>query len=71
MPRSLGHVTVAQSPSASVGQDAYTSHSRRKLLWPNQPNTAWMTLVAYVVVLAVALPYWATVGEPLRLSTTP
>ena len=26
----------------------------------------WMTLVAYVVVLAVALPYWAMVGEPLR-----
>jgi anion transporter len=25
----------------------------------------WMTLVAYVVVLAVALPYWAMVGEPL------
>jgi anion transporter len=31
----------------------------------------WMTLVAYVVVLAVALPYWAIVGEPLRLSTGP
>jgi sodium-dependent dicarboxylate transporter 2/3/5 len=28
----------------------------------------WMTLVAYVVVLTVALPYWAMVGEPLRLS---
>jgi anion transporter len=27
----------------------------------------WMTLVAYLVVLAVALPYWAMVGEPLRL----
>lgn len=31
----------------------------------------WMTLVAYLVVLAVALPYWAIVGEPLRLSTGP
>jgi di/tricarboxylate transporter len=26
-----------------------------------------MTLVAFVVVLAVALPYWAAVGEPLLL----
>jgi di/tricarboxylate transporter len=25
----------------------------------------WMTLVAYVVVLLIALPYWAAVGEPL------
>jgi di/tricarboxylate transporter len=25
----------------------------------------WMTLLALVVVLAVALPYWALVGEPL------
>jgi divalent anion:Na+ symporter, DASS family len=25
----------------------------------------WMTLVAYPVVLVVALPYWAAVGEPL------
>jgi anion transporter len=25
----------------------------------------WMTLVAYVAVLGVALPYWAAVGEPL------
>ena len=25
----------------------------------------WMTVVAYLVVLAVALPYWAAVGEPL------
>lgn len=25
----------------------------------------WMTLVAYVVVLLVALPYWSVVGEPL------
>ena len=31
----------------------------------------WMALVAYVVVLAVALPYWAMVGEPLRLSAAP
>jgi hypothetical protein len=31
----------------------------------------WMTFVAYVVVLAVALPYWAMVGEPLRLSPGP
>jgi di/tricarboxylate transporter len=31
----------------------------------------WMTLIAYVVVLGVALPYWALVGEPLRLSPTP
>ena len=27
----------------------------------------WMTLVAYGVVMFVALPYWAAVGEPLRL----
>jgi sodium-dependent dicarboxylate transporter 2/3/5 len=26
----------------------------------------WMTLVAYVVILFVALPYWGLVGEPLR-----
>jgi solute carrier family 13 (sodium-dependent dicarboxylate transporter), member 2/3/5 len=26
----------------------------------------WMTLVAYLVVLTVALPYWAAVGLPLR-----
>ena len=25
----------------------------------------WMTLVADLVVLVVALPYWAAVGEPL------
>ena len=31
----------------------------------------WMTLVAYIVVLTVALPYWAMVGEPLRLSPGP
>ncbi|MBI3329020.1 MAG: anion permease [Nitrospinae bacterium] len=27
----------------------------------------WMTLVAYLVVLVVALPYWAAVGEALLL----
>ena len=27
----------------------------------------WMTLVAYLVVLFVALPYWSVVGESLRL----
>lgn len=27
----------------------------------------WMTLVAFFVVLAVALPYWGWVGAPLRL----
>ena len=27
----------------------------------------WMTLAAYLVVLFVALPYWAAIGEPLRL----
>jgi hypothetical protein len=27
----------------------------------------WMTLVADLVVLVVALPYWAVVGGPLRL----
>ena len=26
----------------------------------------WMTLVAWVAILAVALPWWALVGEPLR-----
>jgi solute carrier family 13 (sodium-dependent dicarboxylate transporter), member 2/3/5 len=31
----------------------------------------WMTLVAYVVVLTVALPYWAMVGAPLRLGPGP
>ena len=31
----------------------------------------WMTLVAYVVVLVVALPYWALVGEPLRVLPGP
>jgi anion transporter len=28
----------------------------------------WMTLIAFVVVLAVALPYWEAVGEPLVVS---
>jgi anion transporter len=27
----------------------------------------WMTLIAFAVVLAIALPYWAAVGEPLRV----
>lgn len=27
----------------------------------------WMTLAAYLVVLLVALPYWAAIGEPLRI----
>ena len=27
----------------------------------------WMTLAAFVVVLVVALPYWAAVGVPLRV----
>jgi di/tricarboxylate transporter len=27
----------------------------------------WMTLVAFAVVLLVALPYWAAVGEPLTI----
>jgi len=26
-----------------------------------------MTLIAFVVVVAVALPYWAAVGEVLRM----
>ncbi len=26
----------------------------------------WMTLIAFVVVLAVAIPYWIALGEPLR-----
>lgn len=25
----------------------------------------WMTLVAYVTILGVALPWWAAVGQPL------
>jgi sodium-dependent dicarboxylate transporter 2/3/5 len=28
----------------------------------------WMTLVAYVIILCIALPYWAAVGEPLLMS---
>ncbi|MEE8302715.1 MAG: SLC13 family permease [Candidatus Tectomicrobia bacterium] len=28
----------------------------------------WMTVVAFLVVLVVALPYWALVGEPLMVS---
>jgi hypothetical protein len=28
----------------------------------------WMTFAAYLVVLLVALPYWAAVGEHLRLT---
>ena len=31
----------------------------------------WMTLVAFVVVLAIALPYWAAIGEPLRIGPAP
>ena len=27
----------------------------------------WMTALAYVVILAVALPYWGLVGQPLAL----
>ena len=27
----------------------------------------WMTLVAFLVVLMVAVPYWEAVGEPLRM----
>lgn len=27
----------------------------------------WMTFVAYLAVLLVALPYWTAIGEPLRL----
>ena len=28
----------------------------------------WMTLVAFAVVLAVALPYWSAIGEPLAIA---
>jgi di/tricarboxylate transporter len=28
----------------------------------------WMTLIAFAVVLLIALPYWSMVGEPLRLA---
>lgn len=31
----------------------------------------WMTLVAYLTVLLIALPYWALIGEPLRVWSTP
>ena len=27
----------------------------------------WMTLIAFAVVLMIALPYWSLVGEPLRI----
>ena len=27
----------------------------------------WMTLIAFIVVLAVALPYWSAIGEPLAI----
>ena len=27
----------------------------------------WMTLIAFVVVLTIALPYWRFVGEPLSM----
>jgi len=27
----------------------------------------WMTLVAWVAIVAVAIPWWAAVGEPLIL----
>jgi solute carrier family 13 (sodium-dependent dicarboxylate transporter), member 2/3/5 len=27
----------------------------------------WMTLIAFVVVLAIAIPYWTALGEPLRM----
>jgi di/tricarboxylate transporter len=29
----------------------------------------WMTVVAYLVVLLVALPYWSVVGESLVLGS--
>lgn len=28
----------------------------------------WMTLVAFIVVIAIAIPYWTALGEPLRMS---
>ena len=31
----------------------------------------WMTAVAYVVILLVAVPYWGLVGEPLTRAATP
>lgn len=27
----------------------------------------WLTLIAFAVVLLVALAYWAAIGEPLRM----
>jgi di/tricarboxylate transporter len=27
----------------------------------------WMTLIAFIVVLGVALPYWSAIGETLRV----
>jgi di/tricarboxylate transporter len=27
----------------------------------------WMTVIAFVVVIAVAIPYWTALGEPLRM----
>ena len=30
----------------------------------------WMTLIAYLVVLFIAIPYWSLVGEPLHLPTS-
>ena len=27
----------------------------------------WMTLVGWLAILAVALPWWALIGQPLRL----
>ena len=26
----------------------------------------WMTLIAYIVILCVAIPYWSAIGEILR-----
>ena len=31
----------------------------------------WMTAVAYLVILLVAVPYWALTGEPLARTGTP
>ena len=31
----------------------------------------WMTAVAYVAILLVALPYWSLLGEALTMTTTP
>jgi hypothetical protein len=27
----------------------------------------WMTLIAFVVVLGIALPYWSALGDSLRV----